>query len=224
MVQFVQRWRIVFRRGPAAEPLAHRDLIERWQNALAGSDLPALRLVVAVPLPTGMVAEREVADVWLTERRTSAEVRPAIVDGLPGGLELVELYDVWIGEAALPGRVVGADYRVRLSGRPDPDALAAAASDLLAARALPRERAKGDRVVAYDLRPLLADIGPPRPAGDGTAIDVRVRHVAELGVGRPEEVCAALADRSGEDVRVEEVLRLRILLADDPAEPLAGPV
>jgi uncharacterized protein DUF2344 len=198
MNEFVQRWRIEFQRGAGAEKLAQRELTERWLAGLDASGLPGCRLVIAVPLPVGMEAKRELADLWLTARKPIAEVRSAVGAAMPGGLTLVTLYDVWAGEAALPGRVAAADYRIRLAAPVAPAILEAHARDLLAASTLRRERAKGDRLIGYDLRPLLADIGPVAVRDGATEIDVRVRHLADLGVGRPEEVVAALGDRADE--------------------------
>jgi len=222
MTELVQRWRLVLRRRADAEPLTHRDLITRWHAGLARVGLSVeagptgqarARLAFALPLPLGMPAERELADLTLTERWAIADVRDLVTGALPDGFELVELYDVWIGEPALPGQVVAADYRVRFAIAVDPAALEAAGRALLASQALPRTRTKGERSVPYDLRPLLDTVGPVALRTGATELDVRVRHHAEIGAGRPEEVVAALADQARTELPVSRIVRLRIVLA-----------
>ena len=90
-----------------------------------------------------------------------------------------------------------------------------AAATMLAARTLPRERAKGDGTVRYDLRPLLADLGVV-DAGPPVVIRVRTRIHPELGTGRPDEVVLELADRLGTEVSIGRIVRERLVLADDP--------
>lgn len=207
--------------------------------ALAGSGLPLVgldlpvprpRLVFAAPLVVGMAAERELVDLYLVETRPVAEVRDRLANALPAGHEAIDLYDVWLGEPALSGRVVAADYRVELSPGADPrgaaaDAgtLARAAERLLAAGTIPRTRDKGGRTVAYDLRPLLAAIEVVRRPDDETragALRVRTRFDPERGVGRPDEVVAAIGELIGTPPAVAAIVRERLLLAgEDRREP-----
>ena len=109
------------------------------------------------------------------------------------------------GRRGLPDRAGGA-----ASG----DAVATAAQALLAARSLPRERAKGDTVVRYDLRPLLADIQVVDP-GPPVTIGIRTRFHPELGTGRPEEVVLAISDELAVPLTIESIRRERLVLADD---------
>jgi radical SAM-linked protein len=176
-------------------------------------DRPRPRISFGAPLPMGMAAERELIDVVLVERWPVWRVRKALEAHLPDGWRLVELSDVWLAGPPLAGRVVAANYRIELAGRPDPASLARAAAELLAADHLPRERVKGTGAVLYDLRPLLIDIavkpGPP------VVVTTRTRFHPELGTGRPEEVLAALAHRLGTDLEAASIIRERLLLVDD---------
>ena len=82
-------------------------------------------------------------------------------------------------------------------GDVDPAALATACDAVLESPTLERERAKGGGTVRYDLRPFIEAL-----AVDGTAdpvtLRMTLRHDPERGIGRPDEVLAALADRMGE--------------------------
>jgi len=236
-----QRWRLVYARSESAPHLAQRDQQAAWEAGLRASGLPVVgqelvpprpRIAFAAPLGVGLPAERELADLFLAERLPVAVVRDALEANLPEGHRLVELLDVWLGEAALPGQVVAADYRAEVRvghSAGAPDALANAARRLLTASSLPRTRDKGGHQVAYDLRPLLADISvieipgpePGHPAGppaSGAALvhlRIRVRYDPERGVGRPEEVLAALAESAGLELSLEALVRERVVLVAD---------
>jgi radical SAM-linked protein len=173
-------------------------------------------MVFGAPLPVGVAAERELLDLFLVGRCTIAMVRDALATALPAGYELVDLHDVWLGAPALSGQVAAADYRVsvRTDGRAlDLSALTRACEELIAATSLPRTRDKGGRQVQYDLRPLLASATPMVVDPDGGAtLRIRTRFDQERGVGRPEEVVAAIGDALGIPIEIEETVRERLLL------------
>ena len=193
------------------------DLLEHSRLPLVPGGRYRSRITFALPLPVGVEGEREPAELYLAERLPVHRVRDALGAGLPVGVELVDLFDVWLGEASLIGRVVGADYRAELRDEVDAPALAAAASALVAATTLPRERPKGGGVVRYDLRPLLDDvIVAPSPDRAGRlVVRTRVRVRPEQGSGRPDEVLAALSDGVGRRLDVERIVRERVLLGDE---------
>ena len=219
-----QRWRLVLARSADAPELAGRELADAWDRAIAASGLPMhrpsgqgrARIAWGAPLPLRMAAERELAEIVLDEVLPVWRVRDALMRNLPLGWSLVGLLDVWLGAPALAGRVSGAVYRVTLDGDADPEAVAAAAAELLEARQLPRTRLKGGSPVAYDLRPLLAGLEVAEP---GPPIELRVetRIHPERGSGRPEEVVAVLADRLGGPLVPGFIVRERLILADEPA-------
>jgi radical SAM-linked protein len=220
-----QRWRLVLARDPVAPSHTQREVAAAWETAIRGSGLPLAwsegatprpKISFGAPLPVGMAAERELIDLVITERWPAWRVREAIQPAIPDGWRMTDLEDVWLGGPPLAGRVAAADYRITLGddGGVGADALRVAATDLLAARHLSRERAKGGGTVAYDLRPLLIDV---RVADDGPPIVLvtRTRIHPELGSGRPEEVVAALGASLGVELRVGDVVRERLLLADE---------
>lgn len=232
-----QRWRLVVARAADAPRLAQREVVDAWLAGFEAAGLPLARsegatarprVSFGAPLPLGMAAEGELIDVVLTERWPVWRLREALEPELPEGWRLARLENVWLGGPPLAGRVAAADHRITLRSVATAVGLAAssdavgalrsACAELLRASALPRERAKGDRIVAYDLRPLLldvqvTDVGPP------VALLARTRFHPERGTGRPEEVVAALADAAGVALEVDAIVRERVLLADDLAEP-----
>jgi len=216
-----QRWRLVVARSADAPRLGGRELADAWEAAVEATDLPLYRpagrararVAFGAPLQLGIAAEHEPADLFLTERVPVWRVRDAITSRIPDGWTLVDLFDVWVGGPPLAGRVVAADYRIELLDEPDPGLVAAAARAMLEASELPRVRQRGQAAVAYDLRPLLADV-----TVDGTGptamVRIRTRIHPELGTGRPEEVVAALGDRLGRALEVRSIVREQLILAD----------
>jgi radical SAM-linked protein len=219
-----QRWRLVLARAADAPAQTQRELAEGWEAAIVSAGLPLARtegpsarprISFGAPLPVGMAADGELLDLVLTERWPAWRVREALAAVLPGGWRLVDLQDVWLAGPPLAGRVAAADYRIELA-RVGGTGLTQACADLLAAARIPRERAKGDSVVAYDLRPLLIDVRVAEP-GPPTVLMARTRFHPELGTGRPEEVVAALGSRLGRPLEVAVVVRARLLLVDELA-------
>ncbi|MGZ8437060.1 MAG: DUF2344 domain-containing protein [Candidatus Limnocylindrales bacterium] len=172
------------------------------------------RVAWAAPLPSRMAAERELAEIVLTETLPAWCVRDALTRCLPAGWSLVDLHDVWLGAPALAGLVSGAVYRVNLEGDADSGAVAAAASGLIEANELIRTRLKGGAAISYDLRPLLAAIEVIRP-GPPIVLRVETRIHPERGSGRPEEVVAALSDRLGRPLGCGSIVRERLILTDE---------
>jgi radical SAM-linked protein len=218
-----QRWRLVLARDADAPALGGRELGDAFERVMETTALPLFRpsgrargrVAFGAPLQVGIAAERELADIVLTELVPRSVVRDRIADGLPDGWHLVDLFDVWLGAPPLAGQVVAADYRIAL-GETDIAALTIACAGLLAARTLPRERAKGTAVVTYDLRPLLVDVRVVDP-GAPVRVRARTRFDPALGTGRPEEVIASLADRLGRALEVVSVVREQLIVADDLA-------
>jgi radical SAM-linked protein len=216
-----QRWRIVFGRSAETATAAHRDVAAEWLAAL-DLVLPLARsegsrkrpaLTFAAPLPVGVSTRRELADLALAERLPAWQVREAVRAAAPDGIDIGEVFDVWVGAPAIVADVAAADYVVTLRGDPDPNAIRQAATRLLGATRLERRRVHGERIATYDLRPLVDSIeiadGPP------AALLIRTRFHPERGAGRPEEVLAALAELADEALDAAETTRERVLLSGD---------
>jgi len=229
----VQRWRLVLAREAIDPAAAGREQQSSWEAALAGCGLPVAgldatrprpRFAPAAPLAASVPGEAELLDVWLIERVPAWRAREALVAAMPAGYRLVDLYDVWLGEAALPGRVAASVYRATLAGEEaTADGLRAAAVSLLGEATLPRERRKGDATIAYDLRPFLDALDIGEAADGGVVVTMTLRHDPEKGVGRPEEALAALGKRAGVVLRAATLVRERLVLGDPPPPPPPAP-
>jgi radical SAM-linked protein len=240
----VQRWRLTLRRRRDAPVVAQREWQASIEAALVASELPLAfvdgsapaarpRIAVAAPLLQGMAAERELLDIQLVRRLPVWQVREAVAATLPEGHELVDVEDVWLGEPAIAGRVVGSDYEVALDAG-SVAAIRRAVDELRAASTLPRQRVRGDRTIEYDLRPFIESLEVAQ-AEAGSVLRMRLRHDPEKGVGRPDEVLAAAGERSGVTLDPGSLVRTGLVLgplrasssaADRPPErarPGAGP-
>ena len=218
MSESKQRWRIVYARDDDARFLSHLDAVHLWERAFRRGDIPVAtsegfsprpRLVFAAPLPLGMLAEHDLADLFLSERLTRPDLRDRLAGGMPRGYRLVDLRDEWVGGPAVATQLVAADYRLTLLGVAS-DRLDGAVERLLLASSLRREKRREKKVTAYDLRPLLLDL-QVRPADataagsdaadaadlDSAGLWMRLRNSQDLGSGRADEVVAAIADELG---------------------------
>ena len=133
---------------------------------------------------------------------------------MPAAHAWVDAEDVWLGAPALAGHVAAADWRIEIEpvDATALDALTAAAAALASARTIPRVRTKGTEQKAYDLRPLLGEVGVESERRSVVVV-ARTRFHPELGAGRPEEVVAALAEAAGVPARDR---------GDDPQPTAAG--
>jgi radical SAM-linked protein len=234
MSEVKQRWRLVFSRDAEAQFLSHLDAMRLWERAFRRGEIPVAtsegftprsKLIFAAPLQLGMLAEHELADLFLAERLTTPDLRDRLAAGMPRGYRVVDLHDVWVGAPAIAPQLAAADYRLTLLNV-ERSPLERAAATLMAAERLPRERRKEARSIEYDLRPLLLDLRviaadpdavPPETAvAAATGLWMRLRHSQDRGSGRADEVVAALADEMGLAAQVASAQ------SEEPAAETAG--
>jgi radical SAM-linked protein len=221
-----QRWRITYRRDPVPADLVGRAALDAWQAGIRASGLPVAvadtdptraRLAFAAPLPAAARGERELVDLWLLDRIPAWRLRESLAGALPTGHHWRHAEDVWLAAPALPGQVVAADWHIEIEledGGPEAIArLETSARALLASRSIERTRIKSGSAKRYDLRPLIETIGIE--AGSPPVVVMRTRFDPERGAGRPEDVMAALGERSGVDVAPTAITRLRLVLAGE---------
>ena len=226
----IQRWRLVVEIAPEDGDGDRGARQAAWEAGLRHSGLPIAgldadpprpRTMAAAPLAASIAGEAELIDVWLTERLPRWSVRATLEGVMPPGHRLADVFDVWLGEAPLPGRVMASVYRVELGAvGPLGPAVLAAIEAMLAAPALPRERRKGEKAVTYDMRPFITGLEAVDRAETGS-IDLRVTllHDPERGIGRPDDVLAELWDRIGTRHAPTRIVRERLVLGPERATP-----
>ena len=219
-----QRWRVTHSRASGAPAIPHREIADQWLAALLAGDLPMVRPEgTRAPAADvrGTVADRHAGRTRARRpvpRRAAAGVgRPA--GGRGGGPErgrrrgAVRRLARRTSASRQPrGRRLPRLHRAGLRSR-SRRARRRCRPRLLAAPTIPRQREKGRGLVAYDLRPLLADIhvlaaGPAR-------LRIRTLFHPERGAGRPEEAIAALGDVLGKPLETSATVRERVILADE---------
>jgi radical SAM-linked protein len=221
MVEGIQRWRIAFRRGAPALELGPPEIARAWEAALAEAGVPVVlsaaakprpRLTFAAGLPPGRIAGHDLLDVVLAERWPLARLRIALSGALPAGLEIVDLYDVWLGAPSVSAALTATTHRVTVGGATRGE-LEAAASALFASTVLERTRAKGaERQTTYDLRPLILEL---EVSPDAPIVRMLLRTSSDGPSGRPDEVILALGEVVGRELELVELVRERLWTNDE---------
>jgi radical SAM-linked protein len=196
-----QRWRLIFARDEEARYLSHLDAVTLWERALRRGAIPVAttegftsrpRIIFAAPLQLGMLAEHDLADLYLSERMTVPSLRGRLAAGMPAGYRVIDLHDVWTGATAIAPQLVAADYRMSLLGVSSAQ-LASAVAGFLAAESRPRIRKRENKTISYDLRPLVLDLRVVEP--DPHA----VRALSDRAGARAVAALGERADATGND-------------------------
>ena len=153
---------------------------------------------IAAPLAATIPGEAELLDVWLVERLPAWRVREALAADAArrvaprGRLRRV----AGRGGAARPGRRVGVPGDVRAPGAWTRRDWRSAAAGSWRRRRCRASGARATPSIAYDLRPFVDGVEVAEADG-GTVVRMTLRHDPEKGVGRPEELLAALGGGGG---------------------------
>jgi radical SAM-linked protein len=177
---------------------------------------PHPRISYANAAPTGAASEAEYLEIGLVERRDPDQVRIALDDALPPGLDVLEVVEAAGG--ALADRLTGSLWTVDWPGS-DPDRLASAIAALLAEPEHVVERMTKNGLRAFDVR------------GAMVALDVEdegLRLVLRHGVPlvRPDDVLRALAqlDPGIGELTAAVVTRRRQGRLDDVSGAIGDPL
>ena len=191
-----QRLRIVFGRGEAIKYISHLDLARAWERVLRRAGVPLAysqgfnprpKIVFASALPVGVIARREMMDLFLKRPVMPLNLNRRLKPHLPPGLSVVSAKEVYHHLPSLPSQVCGAQYRVEIEWAESREALASRTADFMAAASLVRER----RGKTYDLRPLVESLSVAEAMPDGFALHMRLS-LRQNGTARHDEVLDAL--------------------------------
>jgi radical SAM-linked protein len=185
------RIRLTFSKAGAMQYIGHLDLHRSWERTFRRSGLPLAyslgfhpqpRLNLACALPLGFTSQCELLDAWLEQDISIDQIRQAVSDALPPGLEVHDLEIIDPQVPALQTQVTSAVYVITfLDDIPNLDDRL---KRIISAEHLPRFR----RNKAYDLRPLIEGIAL-LPQNDGGNCGLHVQLAArEAATGRPEEL------------------------------------
>ncbi len=200
----VQRLRIRYAKRGRLRFASHRDFSRAFERALVRAGVPMAyssgfnphpRISYAGAAPTGAASEAEFLEIGLAREAEPDEVRAALDEALPPGLDVIAV--VPASGAGLADRLEASLWRIRV---PDVEAATAesAVVAFLAADELLVERMTKKGLRSFDCRGAVVTLRTveSRPDEEGCAIlEVVLRH----GVPsvRPDDVLAGLREVAG---------------------------
>ncbi len=196
----MQRLRIRFCRGQELKFISHLDIMRLWQRALyrAGVALaysegfsPHPRISLAAPLPVGVTSEAELMDIVCTKWVSPHWFTAAVIQQLPPGIEILQVYPIALSQPSLQSQVRYAEYRVEVETEKGQRDVESAITSLLSKKHLPWQHQRDTGTRSYDLRALIDDLRLIDWHHAYAAIGMRLR-CDNTGSGRPEQVAAAL--------------------------------
>lgn len=196
----MQRLRIKFCRGEEIKFISHLDIMRLWQRALyrAGIALayshgfnPHPQISLAAPLAVGITSEAELMDIFLNKWVSPHFFTAAVVQQLPAGIEILQVYQIAPAMPSLQSQVQFAEYQVKVQSEKEQKEVEAAIGTLLSLKQLPWQHQRDTGPRSYDLRALIDYLWLIEWRDDGGTIGMRLR-CDSTGSGRPEQVAAAL--------------------------------
>jgi radical SAM-linked protein len=194
------RMRVTFATDESVKYVGHLDLARAWERACRRAELPLTyskgfhplpRIQFAAALPVGFTGAAELVDIFLEEDMAPVEFLARLEPALPRGIRPTGAVSVPKELPSLQSLIRGASYDVEVETGETDAAFRARLEAFLTRPSAWRERRRGDKVVSYDLRPLIETL--------------RYRGSCELGqafitemlsgpgaTGRPDELLAEL--------------------------------
>jgi radical SAM-linked protein len=230
----VQRLRIRYAKRGRLRFTSHRDFSRAFERAVVRARIPMAyssgfnphpRISYAGASPTGAASEAEYLEIGLAQVTEPAEVREALDEALPPGLDVVEVVEAQPG--SLSDLLEASRWRIRLPGVPVADAERAVAT-FLAATEVPVERMTKKGLRTFDCRAAVLLLRAADGAGvvDATTggpacaiLEVVLRHGTPSV--RPDDVLAGLHVIAGLEVTAAP---LHERLAQGPLDEVTGTV
>ena len=194
----VQKIRLRYTKRGRLRFTSHRDFARAFERALRRANVPMgysagfsphPKISYVGAAPTGVASEAEYLEIGLAERVDVEQLRLALDESLPLGLDVVEAVEA--GPGSLPDRIQASEWLIRLPEVPPAQAAEALATFLDAAE-VPVERMTKNGPRTLDARAAVVSARVvPDEAGEGCAIlRVVVRHVTPAV--RPDDVLTGL--------------------------------
>ena len=196
----MQRLRLRFSRGKEIEYISHLDLMRCWERALhrVGMALaysegftPHPRISLAAPLPIGVTSEAELMDITLRKRVSPHFFIQTVRPGLPRGIDVFEIREVFLEAPSLQSLVRHAEYSVKAKVNKSLKAMQEAIASLLQAEHLPWQHMRDTGPRHYDIRKLIENLWLIDWSDSDCTLGMRLRNDSH-GAGRPEQVTAVL--------------------------------
>jgi radical SAM-linked protein len=216
----VQRIRIRYAKRGRMRFSSHRDFARAFERALRRAEVPMAysagfhphpKISSVGAAPTGVASEAEYLEIALAEHREPEQIRAAIDEVLPEGLDIVAAVDAaGCGPGSLAERIEASLWRLEFApGDPATAGLGAAVETLMSSDSVLVERLTKDGRRSLDARaPIVAATvsasgAPPAVSAGGANGLVLTRAILELVVRqvtptvRPDDVLTALLSVAG---------------------------
>ncbi|WP_406046836.1 TIGR03936 family radical SAM-associated protein [Kribbella sp. NBC_00889] len=198
----VQKLRVRFAKRGRLRFTSHRDFQRAFERAVRRAELPVAfshgfsphpKISYAGAAPTGAASEAEYLEISLTHERDAEQVRAALDEALPPGLDVLEV--VVAGPGALAERLEASEWRIALPGV-DPEVAAAAAVEAFLAREeILVERMTKRGLRSFDCRGAVLRLTvahEPAPVATCAILQVVLRHGTPAV--RPDDVLAGVLE------------------------------
>ncbi len=224
----VQKVRLRYAKRGRLRFTSHRDFSRAFERAVrrAGTPIgfssgysPHPKISYANASPTGAATEAEYLEIGLTRVCDHAEVRAALDDALPPGIDIID--SVVAGQGSLADRLEASEWEISLTGV-DPAEVAAAVEAFNAAESVEVQRMTKKGMRTFDSRAAVLRMSSSSVGNDVdncAILTMVVRHGTPSV--RPDDVLAGLR-ASGGLVLSESPLLMR--LAQGPLDPTTGTV
>jgi radical SAM-linked protein len=202
----VQRVRIRYAKRGRLRFTSHRDFARAFERALRRADIPMAYSAGFTPhpkisyvgaSPTGVASDAEYLEIGLARELPTDQLRAALDEALPDGLDIIEV--VPAGPGSLAERMAASAWEIELPGVSE-EVAQAALEQFLARPEIVIERLtkSGRRMVDVRGPVLRAAVRAPASAGPGeerAILDLVVRQVTPAV--RPDDVVVALRTVAG---------------------------
>lgn len=224
----VQKLRIRYAKRGRMRFTSHRDFGRAFERAVrrAGTPIgfssgfsPHPKISYANASPTGAATEAEYLEIGLTQPCEPDDVKMALDDALPPGIDIVDV--VVAGQGSLADRLQASEWEITLTGV-DPAAVDKAVRDFLDAETVEVERMTKKGLRTFDCRAAVLGL-TSRSAETGqdncAILALVVRHGTPSV--RPDDVLAGLRESGGLTLSESPLLNR---LAQGPLDPETGTV
>ena len=161
----VQKLRLRYTKRGRLRFTSHRDIARAFERALRRAQVPMAYSAGFSPhpkiswvgaAPTGVASEAEYVEISVAIRVDLEQLRAALDDSLPDGIDVVEVVEA-PGGTSLPDRVQASQWEVRLPDVPLAEAAERALAAFLAAPEVLVQRLVKDGVRTLDARAAVVD-------------------------------------------------------------------
>jgi radical SAM-linked protein len=216
----VQRLRVRYAKRGRMRFTSHRDFARAFERAIRRSGVPIAfsagfsphpKVSYAGAAPTGTASEAEYLEIGLAAECEPAQVREALDDALPDGIDVLEVVAAHPGRGALADRIEASAWQIQLP-QVSVAAAEAALGKFLALDSVVVDRPTKDGHREVDARAALvsASVAAPSDADSGSkttpcaTLNVVVRH--STPAVRPDDVLTALRRAAGLSTPVTPVV------------------